>query len=116
MIVHLLFNGIPIGAGSLMQLDPPMGIATGTFEPTDHYDRDSHANIVEGKYLSDRGKSLVAISNEYGPIDCSGVGIEDSFESIGEQVVTIFGIPYPKYSEIFADYEDYKSYYPDRSE
>ena len=51
MIVHLLFNGIPIGAGSLMQLDPPMGIATGTFEPTDHYDRDSHANIVEGKYL-----------------------------------------------------------------
>lgn len=79
-----------------MQLDPPVGVVMGAFEPAEDYDRRVHTNSVEGKYMGDPGASFAVVSDIHGQIDCVGVTIEDFAESMGELVLTVFGIPYPE--------------------
>jgi hypothetical protein len=112
MLVQVLSNGVVIGGADLTQLDPPMGVAMGHFEPADHYDRRLHANVIEGDYIGDPGASFVVVSEDNGIIVCVGVAIEDYAESMGERQLTVLGIPYPDYARFFADYPDYKAYYP----
>jgi hypothetical protein len=112
MRVQVVSNGIVIGAADLTRLDPPMGVAMGPFEPADHYERAVHANVIEGNYIGDPGASFVVVSEVHGAIGCVGVAIEDYAESIGERELTVLGIPYPEYARFFAEYSDYKAYYP----
>ncbi len=112
MRVQVLSNGIVIGGAELTRLDPPMGVAMGHFEPADHYDRRLHANVIDGNYIGDPGASFVVISEVNGTIECVGVAIEDYAESAGERQLTVLGIPFPDYARFFADYSDYKAYYP----
>jgi hypothetical protein len=112
MRVQVLSNGIVIGAADLTRLDPPMGVAVGPFEPADHYDRRVHTNVVDGDYIGDPGASFVVVSEVNGAIDCVGAAIEDYAETAGERQLTILGIPYQDYARFFAEYSDYKAYYP----
>jgi hypothetical protein len=112
MRVIVLSGNVTIGAADLAQLDPPMGVAMGSFKPSGCYDQHAHANVIEGEYVGDKGTSLVVISDAYGKIDCVGIAIEDFSESIGERQLTLFGISYPEYARYFGEYDGYKAYYP----
>jgi hypothetical protein len=112
MRVTVLSGNATLGAANLGQLDPPMGVAMGSFEPSGCYDKHAHANVIDGEYVGDKGTSFVVISDAHGKIDCVGIAIEDFAESIGERQLTLFGIPYPEYAQYFGEYEDYKVYYP----
>ncbi len=84
----------------------------GSFQADQPYERSVHANVVEGKYIGDPGASFTVVSDVYGQIECVGTAIEDFAESMGERMLTIFGIAYPEYARFFAQYADYKAYYP----
>jgi len=49
---------ILIGIATLEHLDPPMGVAFDPLTPSNRYERDKHANTVEGNYVDDKGQSL----------------------------------------------------------
>jgi hypothetical protein len=112
MRVHLLWNNVTLGAANLTQLDPPMGVAMGSFEASDHYDQHAHANVIEGAYIGDKGISFVVVSDTHGQINCANIAIEDFAESMDVRQLTLFGIPYPEYVRFFGEYDDYKAYYP----
>ena len=99
-----------IGRSVLRAADPPMGVAAGSFEPTEAYSRDVHANIIEGDYVGDRGLSLRSRSPDRGDIEGSIV-IEDYTDSLGERQVSVIAIPYPEYGEYFADDPGHRSYW-----
>jgi hypothetical protein len=88
-----------------------MGVAMGPFEPTDNYDCQIHANTVEGTYMGDVGASFSVVSDAHGKIDSAGVAIEDFYDGLGERILTVVGIPYLIYADIFREYDDYKAYY-----
>ncbi len=87
---EILYDDIVIGTTSFEHGDPPMGVAFGRFTPTSAYRRD---NITDNDRLSARtvGK----------PIISEGVGIADAAVELSEIEVTILGIPYPLYEELF---------------
>ena len=76
MQVSVYEDEIPIGTAILEGLDPPMGVAFGPFTPSDRYDRDRHANIIEEHYVDDKGKLLSVRADEHRLLDAS-VAIED---------------------------------------
>lgn len=71
-----------------------MGVAFGAFVPNAAY---QPAHLVEQDRLSARyaGKSIPSIG---------GVAIEDGFEEFGERQVTIFGVGYPLYEQLFPEH------------
>ncbi|BCA60007.1 hypothetical protein HMP06_2776 [Sphingomonas sp. HMP6] len=55
-----------VGTATIEHLDPPMGVAFGPFEPSEHYSLDRHANVIEGEFVEDRGRVLTASADRYG--------------------------------------------------
>jgi hypothetical protein len=111
MLVHVFLNGTNLGSANLTRLDPPMGVAMGSFEPTNNYDRLVHANTVDGTFMGHIGKSFSLVSDVYGTIESVGAAIEDFYDSLGERELTVVGITHPNYADIFCKYDDYKAYY-----
>lgn len=111
MHIEIFSNGALIGRSNLDKLDPPMGVAIGDFVATDAYDRNLHANLIEGEYVEDRGKALNIQSKEYGSVECVGISIHDVSEGLGEIEISLLGIKTPTYDEVFAEYPHYLDYY-----
>ena len=101
-----------VGTAVLEHLDPPMGMAFGPFLPSDRYNRDRHANTVEGEYVGDRGQSLAAIVVQHGTLETASIAIEDwSSPGLGMQL-TLFFKDGENFAALFAEHPDYKAYYP----
>lgn len=111
MQVSVLQGSVLIGTGFLDHLDPPMGVAFGPFTPSPQYERDQHANTVEGDYVADMGKSLAVYSDEHVRIDAAAIAIEDWTQSFDETHLTIFFADGTDFRSFFAQHPDYKSYY-----
>jgi hypothetical protein len=99
-----------IGFTELEAGDAPMGVACGRFVPTPAYasiqsyckeHRESWAPIPE---LS------IAVTGSSLPIECSGtITVEDCSVELGEIEISIHGVPYPLYAELFPNHvESYK--------
>lgn len=100
-----------VGVANLEHLDPPMGVAFGPLSPTGDYASDTHANVVEGEYVADRGQCLVAFADQHGSLAAS-VAIEDwAAPEIGKQL-TLFFRDGEDFAALFADHPDYRAYYP----
>ncbi len=102
MRVEIFADEILIGHSNLNSFAPPLGIAMGSFVPTDAYDRTLHANVFERDHISDRSKMLVIQSSDHGRIACDVITIEDYSDEFGEIDIFVIGIPK-------ADYESYFS-------
>lgn len=87
-----------------------MGVAFGTFSPSKHYDPDAHANTIEGEYVEDRGKSLIANDDQYSMLETASIAIED-YGDLGKQLTLLFGDG-RKFAAIFDTHPDYRAYYP----
>tara|TARA_R110000824_G_scaffold91372_4_gene222378 strand:- start:531 stop:878 length:348 start_codon:yes stop_codon:yes gene_type:complete len=112
MQVEIHHAGKLIGCSHLDAADPPMGVATGFFEPTTDYDPKIHAGEIDGVHQSSvYNLTLVVNSLMHGKIECHSVFIQDYSESLDERHVSILAIPYPDYETYFGDYPAYKAYW-----
>lgn len=112
MQVEIRLKNEMIGSATLDASDPPMGVASGPFEPSPSYQRVRYAEEIDGEHnpsASDLEFRVHAIDGE--EIECLGVFIQDYAESLGEQRVSIIGIPNPEYEFRFGDYPNYKAYW-----
>jgi hypothetical protein len=89
-----------------------MGVAFGPFTPSDQYDRDQHANVVEGDYVGDRGQSFLVCTDHHRRINSAAVSIADSTDTLGERELTIWFQDGGEFAEFFSEHDDYKAYYP----
>ena len=110
MHVTFLSGSTVIGTAFLTPFDPPMGVAGGAFEPTEHYSRHDHANVVEGEFVDYLGLLLSANSDEHGPIPCEWIAIHDFGEGTGEIEITIC-VGHPEYESYFSEYAGFKTYF-----
>ncbi len=111
MQIKIFADEILIGRSNLDQLDPPMGVAMGSFFATDAYDRTLHANVIEGDHIGDRGKMLFIQSSDHGRIECAAISIEDYSDGLGEIEISVMEIPYPEYEIFFSEYDHYREYF-----
>ena len=112
MRVEIYHVGKLIGRSNLDAADPPMGVATGPFEPCPDYVRDIHASEIEGTH-NPSGAHLfyVVKSAEHGSIDCQAVFIQDYAEGLDERLVSLLGVTHPNYETLFGEYPAHKDYY-----
>ena len=88
-----------------------MGVAFGPFSPSDQYDRDQHANTVEGDYIDDRGRSLSVNAQPLGRLKTASIAIEDwANPEIGKQL-TVWLQDGGDFAALFSTYADYRAYY-----
>jgi hypothetical protein len=100
-----------LGTAILEHLDPPMGVAFGPFMPSDQYDRDKHANTIEGKYVGDKGQTLSVRANQHDPLKTASVAIEYWADAaIGNQL-TVWFQDGRDFAALFSTHNDYKAYY-----
>jgi len=110
MQVSVHQDGTVIGTAILEHLDPPMGIAFGPFLPRDRYNRDQHANTVEGDYIGDRGRALSVHTDEHGRLDVL-IAIDDRADpKVGRQL-TVWFQDSSHFAALFSTHEDYQTYY-----
>ncbi|WP_143075094.1 hypothetical protein [Sphingobium sp. AP50] len=89
-----------------------MGVASGPFSPSEHYNRDAHANMIEEEYVGDRGQSLAAILVQHNMPAVASIAIEDwSASNLGVQL-TLFFKDGETFAALFAKHPDYRAYYP----
>ena len=112
MQVEIFRDGKLIGRGNLDAADPPMGVATGPFEPTPDYECEVHAGEIEGTH-NPVGANLqyVVKSAEHGIIECQAVFIQDYADALEERLVSLLGITRPSYETLFGEYPAYKDYW-----
>jgi len=111
MQVRVYQNGIAIGTAILEHLDPPMGVAFGPFSPSDHYDRDKHANTIERDHVDDKGRSLSVDADQHGTLKTASIAIEDwNDPEIGKQL-TVWFQDGDDFKLLFSTHGDYKAYY-----
>ena len=115
MQVEIYHDGKLIGRSNLDAADPPMGVATGPFEPSPNYDRAAYAGEIEGIH-NPAGVELnyVVQSTDHGVIECQAVFIQDFSEGLDERQVSLLGIPYPDYETFFGEYPAFKAYWGER--
>ncbi|RSU62293.1 hypothetical protein DAH51_01690 [Sphingobium yanoikuyae] len=112
MQVRIYEGEMLVGTAVLEHLDPPMGVAFGPFSPSDRYNRDAHANMIEDEYVGDRGRSLVAILAQHNTPAEASIAIEDwSASKLGVQL-TLFFKEGQTFVAVFATHPDYRAYYP----
>jgi hypothetical protein len=112
MRVEILHGHAVIGRSELDRLDPPMGVATGFLEPTDHYDPMRHAGDIEGLDNQHAAESMFSVRGSDGKVvECSGVWIRDYREALGEIEVDVIGIPYQEYEAHFGTHPHYTDYW-----
>lgn len=88
-----------------------MGVAFGPFLPSGHYDRDQHANTIEGDYVDDKGQSLSVRADQHGPLKTASIAIEDWADpEIGNQL-TVWFQHSGDFEALFSTHDDYKAYY-----
>ena len=112
MRVEILHGDAVIGRSELDRLDPPMGVATGFFEPTDHFDPRRHAGDIEGRDNQHAVESGFSVRGPDGKnVECSGVWIRDFRDALDEIEVDVIGIPYPEYAARFGTHPHYTDYW-----
>jgi hypothetical protein len=100
-----------IGTAIIEHLDPPMGVAFGPFVPSDQYDRNQHADVLDGNYIGDKGHSFLARANQHGLLKTNTITIEDwSDPKIGMQL-TVWFRDGGDFAALFSEHADYKTYY-----
>ncbi|WP_084582052.1 hypothetical protein [Sphingomonas azotifigens] len=109
MQVNVIEGDMLIGAAAIEHLDPPMGVAFGPFSPTLVYASASHANVIEGEYVGDKGLILAATADPHGALNAS-IAIED-YGDLGRQL-TLFFRDGETFAALFATHPDYIAYYP----
>jgi hypothetical protein len=100
-----------VGTATIEHLDPPMGVAFGPFEPSEHYSRDRHANVIEGEFVEDRGRILTASADRYGVLRTRTVAIEDWTNPSYIELTLLFSDG-NDFAEVFSTHADYIAYYP----
>ena len=97
-------KGVLVGHSMLENGDPPMGVAFGEFLPNTAYsaiERECKTNHTDQSALK------LSVRSDAGfEIPCAGVGILDcstEFEPPCAEV-TVLGIPYPLYGELFPNH------------
>lgn len=110
MQVSVHQDGTVIGTAILEHLDPPMGVAYGPFSPLDQYDRDQHANTVEGNYVDDRGRSLSLHADQHGRLNAS-IAIEDWADPALGKHLTVWFQDGRDFAVLFSTHSDYQAYY-----
>ena len=109
MQVEIFHDGTLVGRSTLDAADPPMGVASGLFEPSPSYEPKAHAGKIEGTY-NPNGADLpfVVQSADHGSVECQAVFIQDYSEGLNERHVSVLGIPYPDYETFFGEYPAFK--------
>jgi len=112
MLVEIYHDGKLIGRSNLDAADPPMGVATGPFEPCPDYVRNVHAGEIEGTHNpSGANQPYIVKSAEHGSIECQAVFIQDYAEGLDERLVSLLGVTHPSYEALFGEYPSYKAYF-----
>lgn len=112
MKVVISHENMTIGHASLDPTDPPMGVAEGLFVPSARYDRNRHANVIDGiDNDSLDAMAVSASSSELDPIECSGIIIEDYDESLQEIRVSVIGMSHADYAAAFGSHPAFKAYW-----
>lgn len=111
MQVSVYQDGTVIGTAILEHLDPPMGVAFGPFSPSDQYDRDQHANAIDGNYVGDRGRLLSVYGDQHGRLETASIAIEDwNDPEIGKEL-TVWLQDGNEFAALFSTHDDYRAYY-----
>jgi len=100
-----------VGTAALEHLDPPMGVAFGPFWPTSHFESNAHANVVDGEYVRDNGRSLTAIADRHGALAASITIIDCANPDLGKEL-TLFFEDAENFAALFAAHPDYRANYP----
>lgn len=98
----VLWESLVVGSTELEHGDPPMGVATGRFHPSENYALLRERCQLDGSVRS--GLQLRVRHREGRIIDCAaGVFIEDSSEELGLEAieVSVLGIGHLLYEELF---------------
>lgn len=102
-VFQILWGDIVIGTTLFELGDAPMGVAYGDFQANAFY---------RAEYLTEMNRLSAQIDGRTVP-SVGGVGIDDGFEEFGESLVTIFGVGYPLYEELFPHHvAAYDALYP----
>ncbi|MFT3987085.1 hypothetical protein [Aestuariivirga sp.] len=111
MQVRVYREGTLIGTANLEHLDPPMGVAFGPFDASDHYERGRDANVIDGQYAGDNGRQLLVYADENTPLKTASNLIEDDSDPrIGKQLSLMFENS-DDFDALFSSHDDYKAYY-----
>ncbi|MEB2844368.1 hypothetical protein [Endobacterium cereale] len=110
--IEILHDGVVIGTSDIEAFDPPMGVATGVFTPTDAYKPRDHAYRIDVDYREAGHEiDLAARCVEFGIIRSAGVVIEDA-SSLGEgRQVTVLGMYHDDYEVAFAADPVFRAYH-----
>jgi hypothetical protein len=115
MQVEIYHDGKLVGRSDLDAADPPMGVASGPFEPGPSYEPEAHAGEIEGNH-NPGGANLTYVvqSTAHGVVECQAVFIQDYNEGLDERQVSVLGIPYPDYETFFGENPAFKEYWGKR--
>ena len=112
MRVDIVHDGKVIGSSNLDAADPPMGVASGPFEPSAAYEPETHAGEIDGGHdPAGADLPLIVQSMEHGVIEQASVFIQDYRNSLDEMRVSVLGIPYPAYETYFGNSAVFKEYW-----
>jgi hypothetical protein len=96
-------HDVLVGHSALELGDPPMGVAFGKFIATESYRRIQRE--CRTNHADQSGLALSVTTPEGIHIPCVGVGIVDLSDQFEDEIeVTVFGIPYPLYGELFPEH------------
>ena len=110
MLFEFYDGGKLIGRSRLTAADPPMGVASGSFEPTEIYRPDLHANTIDGEYVGDRTLTLRVTGPDLNSNDAEVLAIEDFQSTLQERHVHIT-VEASHYERLFSHDPAYRSYY-----
>lgn len=115
MQVEIYHDGKLVGRSNLDAADPPMGVASGPFEPGPCYASETYAGEIEGTdNPSGANLPYLVQSDDHGVVECQSVFIQDYSQALNERQVSILGIPYPDYETYFGEYPAFKEYWGKR--
>ncbi|MFD1332677.1 hypothetical protein ACFQ4O_11780 [Methylopila musalis] len=88
-----------------------MGIAFGAFTPSDHYNRNLHANVLNGQYVDDRGLNLSLRSDVHGVLSAVSVAISEGPNADDEKEATLFFRERHLFDSLFSKHPEHRTYY-----
>jgi hypothetical protein len=103
---------ILIGIATLEHLDPTMGVAFGPFAPSNRYDRDKHANTVEGNYVDDKGESLSVCADQHDVLKTASIAIEDWADPEVGKHLTVWFRDGGDFAALVSAHDGFKAYFP----
>ncbi|MDP9835588.1 hypothetical protein J2T09_000329 [Neorhizobium huautlense] len=110
--IEILHDGVVIGTSDIEASDPPMGVASGAFTPTEAYKPVDHAFWIDLDCREPGDEiDLAARCAEFGIIRCAGVVIEDASDLGEGRQVTVLGMYHDDYEVAFANDVAFREYY-----